>query len=119
MHPLIALVLALTVKVDLHEPKVLVENTGDMSPSAQLVSNFYVSKDVPVKLEAKGNGHGDLDCYLLRRNPRGDGWVVASKDESNLDQCSVSYSPTMAEPLRLWVVNHGVHPTTYTVTVKQ
>lgn len=119
MNTFLAIILALTVKTDLREPTTLYNADVEMQPSAQIITNLYVKKDVPVKLDAKGNGHGDLDCYLLRRNPNGDGWAIAAKDESNMDQCSITYTPVLAQPMRLWMVNHGVHPTNYTVVVKQ
>jgi hypothetical protein len=121
MYSFIALALGLTIAADVREPTLLYQDSGTMVPGdhSQLISNFYVSKDVPVKLEAKGNGRGDLDCYLLKFSDTLHGWVIVNKDESNIDQCSVAYTPSIAQPMRLWVVNHGVHPTTFTVTVKQ
>lgn len=120
MNALIAIILALTVKNDLLvDPAVLYQGHGDILPNKQLISSFYAKKNIPITLEAKGEGRGDIDCYLLMQNDSGEGWVIANKDESNLDQCSITYTSTLAQPMRAWVVNHGVHTTNYTMIVKQ
>lgn len=117
MNAFLIVVLALTVGGDLREPVSLVQKSGDLHPKGQMYTTFYVKKDVPVKLEAHGDGHGDLDCYLLIKNT--DAWSIAAKDETNQDGCSLSYTPSLARPMRVWVANNGVHPTSYTVSVKQ
>jgi hypothetical protein len=122
MNTFLAIILGLTVSADLRPHTELYQGIGDLDTNAQLVRDLTpirISKDQSVKVEAHGGGRGDLDCYLLRHNPNGSGWVVASKDESNMDQCSLSYLPTDDKGLRLWVVNHGVHMTHYTVHVEQ
>lgn len=113
------IILALTVGGGVRETKVLYQNSGDMQPQAQVVANISIKKDNTVHLEAKGNGRGDLDCYLLQYNTNIKGWTVATSDTSNMDQCHLTYTSTADRPLRVWVVNHGVHPTTYTVKVWQ
>lgn len=121
MYSLIAILFALTVKTDLREPAHLYQGNGTLVQNQDVrpYPSFSPKKDLPIKVEIKGDGHGDLDCYLLRRNPQGQGWVVAAKDESNLDQCSFNFTPTSDAPIKLWVINHGVHPTTYTAVVNQ
>lgn len=119
MNAFLAIILALTVKVDLYKPTTLYNADVEMQPNAQLITNLYVNKDKPVQLNAKDMGRGDINCYLLRENDNGEGWVVAAADESNLDQCSLTYTPTLAQPLRLWIKNDGTHPTNYTAVVKQ
>ncbi len=121
MNTFLAVILALTIGSDLREPASLYQDSGTLVPNKDIrpFPSFYVKRDVPVKLEAKGDGRGDLDCYLLKYSGTEHGWVIAGKDESNMDQCTIAYTPTLVQPIRLWVVNHGVHPTTYTVSVKQ
>jgi hypothetical protein len=116
MNTFLAIILGLTVSTELYQ------DTGALDVNQQLIisiSPVRMSTDQPVKVKVKGDGSGDLDCYLLRHNPNGGGWVVATKDESNMDQCSFSYLPTHDKELRLWVVNHGVYSTSYTITVEQ
>ena len=121
MSTFIAIILALTMKSDLREHAKLYQLGGHLGVEEQITATFTPRSHslYPIKVEVKGDGHGDIDCYVLRHAIKGSAWIVVVKDESNMDQCSIIYSVNDDQPLRLWVVNHGVHPTTFTATVDQ
>jgi hypothetical protein len=121
MSTFVAIILALTLKGDLRDHYQLYQVGGHLGVQQQITATFTprASSPYPIKVEVKGDGHGDIDCYVLHHNTKGDGWVVGAKDESNMDRCSMVYLSNDDQLLRLWVVNHGVHPTTFTATVDQ
>ncbi len=120
MFSLIALILGLQIHTDLREPARLYQQNGDMAAGGQIIKVLPEFKaSLPIRVQATGDGRGDLDCYLLRFNKNLHGWVVASLDESGADRCTINYTPASDSSLKLWVVNHGKHPTKYEVTVDQ
>lgn len=118
MLGLIAVILGLIIPVDVSDTTLLFHQEGTMPSNGQviqLLDSVKANKDVQV--EARGDGQGDLDCYLLRHNQHG--WVLVLQDENKQDSCSLLYTPKDTSNLKLWVINHGTASTKYTITVAQ
>jgi len=118
MNTFLAIMLALTFKTDLLPLAHLYQNIDTLIPNAQRLVDLPVKKDLALKLTVDGSNRGDVDCYVLEHNHHGYGWVIVSKDESALNQCRLTYTPT-TDLVRVWVVNHGSYPTNYDLVVDQ
>ena len=64
-------------------------------------------------VEVKGEGAGDIDCYLLHHN------VIISRDERDVNQCTLGYTPRDNDLIKLIVANHGSQTIKYHATAEQ
>jgi hypothetical protein len=62
---------------------------------------------------------GDIDCYLLAKNPAGQGYVSKYTDESAANKCSFGFYATGDDVYKLWLFNNGTADDAFDVTVVQ
>jgi hypothetical protein len=79
---------------------------GWLHPDQSVTYQWQTLDNIASRVQVEGHD-GDVDCYLLRRNPTGHGWVIWQLDERPGSRCDFLIDKAPAEPLHLWVHNQG------------
>ena len=90
------------------------------SGSAKIITLTQTKTGYYYSVNVRGlNKGGDIDCYVLERSPKGHGYVIKYKDESNANKCSFGFYATGNETYKLWLMNNGTANDAFDVSVSQ
>jgi hypothetical protein len=88
--------------------------TQTLAPGQKNISTLPAVKEGTFLLvEVRGEGKGDIDCYLLHHHG------IISRDERDANQCTLGYTPRDNDPIKLLVINHGDTTVKYRATAEQ
>ena len=98
----------------------LLAKVGSLKPNGQVIFPLTnIKHGELLTVTAEGSGKGDIDCYLITKDPTDKAWHVLALDERTDDACSIRVYPLTSNPIRLWILNQENKPNTFTVTVDQ
>jgi hypothetical protein len=116
---LITIALGLTFTIAGRADGHLFQASGTLKPDAQAFYPLDLKQGVFTYISVEGNGHSDLDCYLLTQPEPNKAWHILGSDESNKDSCAIGGYINTDKPLKLWVRNNGSQVDSYSVVIDQ